>query len=155
MLGVGDDLVALLAGEATGGDEVLVGVDEKAQQRRSPRQRVGVEDVELLGRGEVVGLELHVEIEGRVVDAPRLLLGGGRAVDRGHRQKAILESPCGALEVPVSRRPKALCHLGAVLLDCTAAPGHSSVARLRGPFATGTSPPAAAGGGRGGRRSRG
>ena len=55
--------------EAAGRDEVLVGVDEEAQQRGAPRRLVGVEDVELLGRREVVGLELDVEVEGRVVDA--------------------------------------------------------------------------------------
>ena len=45
VLGVGDDLVALLALQAPGGDEVLVGVDEEAQQGRSPRHGIGVEDV--------------------------------------------------------------------------------------------------------------
>ena len=71
VLGVGDDLVALLAGEAAGRDEVLVGVDEEPEQRGAPGRLVGLEDLELLGRREVVGLELDVEVEGRVVDAAR------------------------------------------------------------------------------------
>ena len=91
VLGVGEDLVALLAGEAAGRDEVLLGVDEEPQQRGAPGRPVGLEDRELLGRGEAVGLELDVEVEGRLVDARRRVVGRGRAVDRGHRQLAILE----------------------------------------------------------------
>ena len=69
VLGVGDDLVALLAPQRTRRREVLVGVEEQAQERGAPRDLVGLEDVELFGRGFVLGLELHVEIEGRLVDA--------------------------------------------------------------------------------------
>ena len=79
---------------------MLVGVDEEPQQRGPPSRLVGLEDVELFGRGEVVSLELDVEVEGRVVDVWRRMLGGGRAVDRGHRQQAILE---GALQDSRSR----------------------------------------------------
>ena len=49
VLGVGDDLVALLTLQATGGDEVLVGVDEQAQEGGAPRRAVGFEDGDLLG----------------------------------------------------------------------------------------------------------
>ena len=149
VLGVGNDLVALLAGETAGRDEVLVGVDQETQQRGAPRGLVGLEDVELLGRGEVVGLELDVEIEGRVVDARRRMLGGGRAVDRGHRQKAILE---GALQR--SRSPVGWERSDTVRACRSIAqqrPGDTSVVRP-------TSSPTQreeGGGGRGGRRSRG
>ena len=105
VLGVGDDLLPLLTREAAGGDEVLVGVDEQPEQRRAPRRAVGFEHRELLGRRDVVGFELHVEVEGRVVDARRRDLGRGRAVDRGHRQLAIWRAPCGTPEDSVPNTP--------------------------------------------------
>jgi hypothetical protein len=82
VLGVGDDHVALLAAQRTGRGEVLVGVEEEAQQRGAPRDLVGLEDGDLFGRGFVVGLELRVEIEGRLVDAWRRSAGRDRRVDR-------------------------------------------------------------------------
>jgi len=103
VLGVGDDLIALLAAEPAGRDEVLVGVDEQPQERRPPRRLVGFEERDLLVGREVVGLELDVEVERRVVDARRRMLGRGRAVDRGHRQLAILED---ALQRPRSSVPE-------------------------------------------------
>ena len=57
--------------EAAGRDEVLLGVDEQAQQRRAPGRAVGFEDRELVGRGHAIGLGLDVQVEGRVVDALR------------------------------------------------------------------------------------
>ena len=145
VLGVGDDLVALLTLQATGGDEVLVGVDEQAQEGGAPRRAVGFEDGDLLGRRDVVGLELDVEIEGRVVDARRRDLGRGRAVDRGHRQLAILE---GTTVCP--RRFGAEYALAPAARLAEAAAPTSVLSR--GPSQT---HPGAHGGGTAGRRSHG
>ena len=147
VLGVGDDLVALLTLEPAGRDEVLVGVDEQAQEGRSPRGPVGLEDGELLGRRDVVGLELDVEVEGRVVDARGVgfsvvvvLLIVVTASWRFWRTPMPCPRRFGAVEVPWHPRPASQRR-----------PLTSSVVNPRRARIL----PAAAGGGTAGPRSRG
>ena len=98
VLGVGDHLVALLAGQAPGGREVLVGVDEEAQQGRAPPRPVGLEDRELLRGRQLVGCQLDVEVERRLVDARRRFPSRDRRVDPAPPQWRFWRAHCSAPE---------------------------------------------------------
>ena len=160
VLGVGDDLVALLAGEAAGRDEVLVGVDEETQQRGPPGRRVGVEDRRAARASR--GRRPRARRRGR--RSSRRRAGAGCSVVVVllivvTARRRFWRAPCSALEVRCQRRSKTIAlapsgcsaglHSRARSPKCSPSPS-----ALRRPFAR--RPPAVGrGGGRAGRRSRG
>jgi hypothetical protein len=93
-LRVSEDLIALLAAEVAGGDEVLLGISEEARQSGAPGRAVGFEDRELVGRRHAVGFGLDVQVE-----LPRR--DGCHVVNRFRH--ASSESRCGGF---VLRRAK-------------------------------------------------
>jgi hypothetical protein len=66
-LEVGENLLALLAAQLPSAGEMLFRGAQEREQRCAPRDRVGLEDRELLGRGLAVdlGIDVHVELPGR------------------------------------------------------------------------------------------
>ena len=66
-LEVGDDLLALLAAQRPRAREVLLGVAQQREQRGAPRDRIGLQYRELLGRGLAIdlGIDVHVELPWR------------------------------------------------------------------------------------------
>ena len=66
-LEIGEDLLALVAAQRPRTREMFFRIAQMREQRRAPRDGIGLEDRELFGRGIAVdlGIDVHVELPGR------------------------------------------------------------------------------------------